>query len=228
MQFIGGLKTICRPAREETSTAIVLKHGYGADSQDLVPLSSYLDPERKFNWYFPQGRLEVKIAPGLVGYGWFPIDQRFLEQVMGKGNHRRDLSDTRPPGFSDAVEFSTNFYENLTQSYDKVIVGGFSQGAMISLGVSLMAPSKNRIVDLIQLSGHIVEREHVLSLMKNRSPLRFFQSHGRYDSVLPLSGGQALYQSLTESGHQGSWNEFSGGHEIPLSILEQLKKFLNL
>jgi len=56
--------------------------------------------------------------------------------------------------------------------------------------------------------------------------LPVFVSHGRMDSDLAFSAGEALRDFMTASGAQVTWAPFDGGHEIPLAAWRGLRKFL--
>ena len=43
---------------ETKNSAVVLLHGYGADAQDLSPLSGMIKSDKKTAWYFPDGHDE--------------------------------------------------------------------------------------------------------------------------------------------------------------------------
>jgi phospholipase/carboxylesterase len=55
-----------------------------------------------------------------------------------------------------------------------------------------------------------------------------FQSHGRYDVVLPFAMGTWLQELFQTSGWTGELLEFPGGHEIPYEVLEALGEFLQV
>ena len=99
---LNGLDALHRPAQDDESPAVLLLHGYGADQTDLAPLADMMDPDGKFHWYFPNGVLEVIIAPGFSGRAWFQIDMAEYESAMREGR-LRDLTKNRPEGFDFAL-----------------------------------------------------------------------------------------------------------------------------
>ena len=66
------LHTAHVPAGEGPFPTVLALHGWGASAHDLLGLAPLLHRGRALV-LCPQGELEVPIAPGHVGYGWFPL-----------------------------------------------------------------------------------------------------------------------------------------------------------
>ncbi|MEC9283348.1 MAG: hypothetical protein VX642_11590 [Bdellovibrionota bacterium] len=201
---------------------VVLFHGFGADMSDLFPLTNYLHSSKTKNFYFPNGVIK---APGMpMGRAWFPIDVEALEKAMMTGSHRN--FDRPIPqeihGLCSKIEESLINELNLDPS--KTIIGGFSQGAMISMNLILNSPYKFKA--LIQMSGTFLERNYWLKKMQQKEKMNIFLSHGFQDALLNPKDAEDLAASLTENGHNVYSKFFQGGHEIPLDVLKELKSFI--
>ncbi|RME17215.1 MAG: esterase [Bdellovibrio sp.] len=207
---------------QSSSHGIVLFHGYGANCHDLVPLHQ-LSHCSKAQWFFPDGPLEVLIGLGLKGKAWFPVDTQAFEQAVAKGQHHL-LSQIRPQGFDEALQLAENFVNHLPVK--KLILGGFSQGAMLATELSFRMSKKPEA--LIILSGALVDEPHLSSLLDQpeNKKIPFFQSHGQQDPLLSFQEARRLYELLTTKGLKGHFVSFSGGHEIPTQVLEELNTFL--
>jgi phospholipase/carboxylesterase len=203
--------------------AVILLHGFGANQNDLVPLVDYLGLGPRYNWYFPNGILEIIIGPGMTGRAWWPIDMRRYETMLQSGSHA-DLSVSRPKGMDAAVERVMRLYDEVSKAHEKVILGGFSQGSMLALEVALRAQKKPK--GLILLSGNLVDRETTEALVKNNKGLKFIQSHGANDVILSHEGAESLFEVLTSGGMIGNFISFRGGHEIPPQVLREVGKFI--
>jgi len=107
---------------------------------------------------------------------------------------------------------------------DQLVLGGFSQGAMLSLDVALAAePAVDKVV---ALSG-VMLTDSLAGLRTPRSAKPpVFVSHGRHDAVLPFEGGERIKTMLEKHGFAVTWRPFEGGHEIPRKIVEDLRTFL--
>ncbi|MFQ5631133.1 MAG: alpha/beta hydrolase [bacterium] len=202
---------------------LMLFHGYGANAFDLMPLSQNLLVGRNINYLFPDGRISVDVGYGMMGKAWFPIDMVAFQEAMMRGEHR-DLSGGLPEGFIEAREVAQEMLDALDVPMDRIILGGFSQGAMLAIDLSLR--SKTPPIALLILSGTLVDSENLRKLALKRAGLPFFQSHGTADPLLPYVAAERLNKLLNEAGLKGELHTFYGGHEIPQDILLKLNAFL--
>lgn len=106
----------------------------------------------------------------------------------------------------------------------RTVLGGFSQGAMLSCDALLQ--STQSYAGLIQLSGTLVARQEWAPLLTKRKGLPLFQSHGTQDPILPYAMAERLRDEFLQAGAAVEWNPFRGGHEIPEPVLRKLGSFL--
>jgi phospholipase/carboxylesterase len=106
----------------------------------------------------------------------------------------------------------------------RIVLGGFSQGAMVSLDLALS--SDRPLAGIILFSGTIM----CLDQWQKRLPLRkqvpILQSHGMVDPVLPFMFAEELKDLLAGAGFDHTWKPFMGGHEIPPSVMAAAGEFL--
>lgn len=186
-----------RPAVGEPRAALVLLHGRGSDDGDLRPLLDVIDPRRELLGLTPRGPLEL--PPG--GFHWYAVER---------------------VGFPDPASFERTLAE-LSAWLDElelpVILGGFSQGAVMSYAAGLGAgrPSPRA---LIALSGFIptVPRWQ----LEDRPGLPVFVTHGSADAVIPVEFGRAAQQRLSAGGFDVTWREAPGGHHVDPRLLPEL------
>ena len=201
--------------------ATVLFHGYGADASDLYSLGQVLRVEQAMDWYFPQGFLEVPIGPMMSGRAWFELRASDFDRYAKGQYEDRGISSQQ----EECIKKVCLWMNHLGSSYDKVFIGGFSQGAILT------SHCFHRLEfvpgGLAFLSGVLLAASAIPILPKNFKGLSYFQSHGKGDQVLPINGAHKLYNKLQELGLKGEWHEFHGGHEIPLEIISRLQNFLN-
>ncbi len=205
-------------------TAVFLIHGYGASMYDLFDLHHVLKTDKKMDWYFPHGPIDLAVSFGMLAAAWFPIDMKELERCMSLGIHRR-FDELYPREFEESLEKCKVFIENLAKDYDNVIIGGFSQGAMLSSHVSLKV--KCDVKKVLLLSSNLIGEQHLKQALKDsNNNFSVFQSHGHNDNVLGLDGAKALAEIFKNNDYKISFNEFKGAHEIPMSILQKCHSFL--
>lgn len=200
-------------------TAIVFFHGYGANMHDLFPLWE-LWHQDEFNWYFPNGIHGVPMGYH-EGRAWFSIDVESLEKAMREGRHR-DMRNSLPPEFEDALKRLEIFLLELSKTHEQLILGGFSQGAMIASHLAMKESFATS--GLVLLSGALVAEE---KFPKAPRGIPFYQSHGSSDPILSLEGARDLEKKLHDLNFNGKLHVFRGGHEIPVSVINEVKNFLS-
>jgi phospholipase/carboxylesterase len=110
--------------------------------------------------------------------------------------------------------------EKLGVASERVILGGFSQGAMLATDVVLR--DNRPFAGLAILSGTLIAKDEWSALMPARRGLPVVQSHGRADPILPFSAAERLHGMLETAGLQAEFVPFNGGHAIPPPALERL------
>jgi phospholipase/carboxylesterase len=211
------------PFPEGQGQHFFLFHGYGADAYDLQSLADVIQPSQPTHWIFPQGVLEVPIGPGWTGRAWWPIDITSL-QLATQSGQPRDLSQEKPTALAPLRKTFFETVQSLHLSWKDVILGGFSQGAMLATDLFLNAPEAPKA--LVILSGALINKEEWKKRAPQRAGSQFFMSHGRHDDVLSVRGANQLETLLIQSGLKGHLDTFEGQHEIPIEIIAKLNQFL--
>lgn len=217
-QNIAGIESLCveNPSAE---TAVVFFHGYGANMQDLFPLWEMWD-NGKFNWYFPNGVLPLPMGH-YEGRAWFSIDMEALDRAIRSGEFR-NMAGTTPPEFDATLMQQEQFLAEVSRKHKKLIIGGFSQGAMCASHLALN--SNIKLDGLVLLSGNLLAEDRFPKAAKS---VPFYQSHGTRDPILPITGAKLLEQKLKALNFQGNLHVFEGGHEIPMKVINEVKNFLD-
>ncbi len=215
------------PLKKESGGAqplnLVLFHGYGANCHDLYPLHREVRLRGEVQWTFPNGPLEIEIAPGFSGRAWFPIDVQEHERAQRLGQ-QVDYSQKSSARMHSARDKALSMLKELNCPLDRLVLGGFSQGAMLAMELTLSLPQPP--LGVVLLSGTLVDQPNWSGKAKHFPGLRFFQSHGKRDPILPHEGAQKLEGVLKASGWEGELVSFNGGHEIPFTVLQSLSDFL--
>ncbi|MFI5360749.1 MAG: alpha/beta hydrolase [Elusimicrobiota bacterium] len=207
------------PSEDPAALTCVVMHGYGADMRDLAPLAPEIPVERPVRWIFPD-------APEVLDWGgraWFPIDVAAFEEAQRSGKPR-DLSGGEPAGMAEARGEVEEFLAELAVPWDRLVLAGFSQGAMMAVDLAARAPKPPAGVAI--LSGTLVDLKTLSSLASEKKGLSFFQSHGSVDPILGFQEALALEKVLKDAGWIGSLRRFEGGHGIPPELLPELGAWL--
>ena len=205
---------------------VVLLHGFGAPGDDLVPLWRVLGVPRGTRFAFPAAPLETGMMPGADSRAWWNIDMVRLQSAMARGD-MRDLSSEEPDGMTEARAAIDALLGELEAKLapSKLLLGGFSQGSMLSLDVALR--TARTPAALVVLSGTLLAEKEWVPRMKRLSGIPIFQSHGMNDPLLPYALAERLKKELETAGAKVSFVPFRGGHEIPPPVMDGLSAFLS-
>ncbi|MBC8141977.1 MAG: dienelactone hydrolase family protein [Armatimonadetes bacterium] len=198
------------PKPGEKPPMLLLLHGVGSNEADLPGLAPYFD-ERFF---------VVSARAPLVhdsGFGWYPVqftpngaipDESFaqtsrvtLETFIAEAVVAYDLDETR------------------------VYLVGFSQGAIMSLYLSLHSPEL--IAGAAAMSGRLI---NVTLAERADDPrlagLPILAVHGLYDNVLTIADGRRIQSELSRLPLDFSYHEYPIGHHTSPESIAQVATFL--
>ncbi|WP_296260376.1 MULTISPECIES: alpha/beta hydrolase [unclassified Pseudomonas] len=200
------------PADSKDKPLIIFLHGYGSNERDLFSIKDELPQD----YTYLSVRAPAEVDGG--GYKWFT----------------QDTDQAEYEGVTSDVDKSTDslrtFIQQATEKYatqpDKVILVGFSQGAMMSYQIGLQYPQLVR--GIAPLSGKI------LAALKARlkpddqlKPLNVFIGHGAADNRVPFSGAteaQTLLENLLIS---PEFHAYAGaGHTITSAEVGDLNAWI--
>ena len=201
------------PGREGLTAPplLLLLHGIGSNEEDLFGLAPYVD-ER---FLVVSARAPVALDYG--GYGWFRIDftPRGMEADMVQAKRSLELL----PGFIDGL------VETYGADARRVYLMGFSQGAMMSLGLLLTRPEK--LAGVVAMSGRlprqVPEREPDREHLKGKPVM---VTHGLYDPVLPVENGRAARDLLGGLPVELTYREYPMQHEVSTESLRDIAAWL--
>lgn len=222
------------PLKEDPSSLVVLCHGFGASGTDL--LGSFEDilyhlPEDcpKSAFLFPEAPIDLSDEGMYGAHAWWRLNMAQL-MLMNATNSFDKMKDVVPEGIEEARNALCSCIEECRTankwSDTPVVLGGFSQGAMLTVETALRGTVKP-IVGLIVFSGALICESLWRAAAKDK-PLEvpLVQSHGRQDQVLAISTGRWLNGLLRDIGCDGSLFEFDGPHTIPGEGPEQVANML--
>jgi phospholipase/carboxylesterase len=199
-----------RPAAGEAEGALVLLHGRGTDENDLFPLLDLLDPERRLLGATARGPLSL--PPG--GAHWYAV---------------REIGYPDPDTFHATYPRLTGWLDDLLAehaiSHDRLVLGGFSQGTVMSYAVGLGA-GRPEPGALIALSGFMPTVEGFELDLADRSGLRVAIGHGQRDPVIGVDWGRDARDRLTAAGAEVLYEEHAGGHHVDPRFMAALPEWI--
>jgi phospholipase/carboxylesterase len=188
------LRVRVRPAEGEPAGALVLLHGRGADEHDLFGLLDLLDPERRLHGVTPGGPLSL--PPG--GRHWYRL---------------AGIPTPDGPTFHASVPLLDALLENLPVPHERVVLGGFSQGAVMSWALTL-GPHRPRPAAVVALSGFL-PRLATWPLDATRlAGVPVAIAHGALDPLIPADYGREARDVLDAAGADVVWLETPVPHTV--------------
>ena len=217
----------------EAALHVVLLHGFGAPGDDLVPLAGELGravpgepPPPSACYVFPEAPLELGGAYG-DARAWWLLDLERLEDELRRGVPR-DRRDEVPDGLPEARTHVLRLLEQLEARFatptTRLVLGGFSQGAMLALDVALHL--ERPPAGLLLMSGTLLNQAEWTPRFASLRDVPVLLSHGRADALLPYGIAEVLRDRLRAAGVDVQWHPFVGGHEIPRAVVAAGGAFL--
>jgi phospholipase/carboxylesterase len=199
------LRALERPAAGEPEGALVLLHGRGADEHDLFPLLDALDPERRLHGYTP--RAPLTLPPG--GAHWYVVPR---------------VGYPDPETFAEGYSALTEWFDALPFATGEIVLGGFSQGAVMSYALGL-GKGRPRTRALIALSGFIPTEENWEPDLEPPFP-PIAIAHGTYDPVIPVEFGRQARDRLEAAGAEVWYRESPIEHSIDPQVVPELRSLV--
>lgn len=215
------------PPDGRTAALAVLCHGYGAPGDDLVPLAGdILGGADGIALLFPAAPLSLAAEGMPGGRAWWLLDRARLQ--TGSPFDAEELAQQEPAGSAEAAgrlcTAVNECAERLRLDPQRVVIGGFSQGAMVAADCAFR--SGLAWGGLCLLSGaplRLAAWRREAEALAGRPVL---QTHGRLDPILPFAGALAVRNTLSTAGLVVDFRPFIGGHTIPPEALSALPGFL--
>jgi phospholipase/carboxylesterase len=204
------LKHVVRPAAGDPEGALVLFHGRGTSEHDLHPLLDALDPQRRLLGATPGGPLVL--PPG--GAHWYVV---------------REIGYPDRETFMSSYELAAAWLDGLADETGipaaRTIVGGFSQGAVMSWALGL-GGGRPRPAGIVALSGFVPTVDGFdLDLSPPLPPVAI--GHGTYDPVISVEFGRQARKILEEAGADVLYRESPMPHTVDPAFIAELQPWVS-
>lgn len=197
------LRHLVRPAAGEPAGALVLLHGRGADEHDLYPLLDLLDPERRLLGVTPRGPLTL--PPG--GAHWYRLG---------------GIPTPEPETFLASAQLLASLVDALPVPGDRVVIGGFSQGCVMSWAVAL-GPARPRPAGILAMSGFRPSVPGFALDDSRAAGLPVAVAHGTLDPVIPARFGSEAAAAMQAAGASLVQLETPVPHTVDPAWLDPLR-----
>ena len=195
---------------QENPPLLILLHGYGSNEQDLFSFAEELPDE------FLVISAQAPHSMGFSGYAWYAIN---FDANNGKFSDLKQAQESidKIASFVDEIKAKYNTKDN------KTFILGFSQGAILSYGLSLQYP--NKVQHVVALSGYINE-ELLPQSISSDITTDYYISHGTVDQVLPIEWARKAPELLQSWNLNNEYSEYPVGHGVAPQNFYSFKAWL--
>ncbi|OOG47652.1 alpha/beta hydrolase [Polaromonas sp. A23] len=196
------LSFLHRPADAASAAPwlLVLMHGVGSNEEDLFGLAPYVPAQ------FHVVSLRAPYVMGPSAYGWF----EFAVNRVGD----RIINEPQEAASRATVAKTVTFAaQQLGIPPERVVVGGFSQGGIMSLSLLLTQPAllKGAMVMHSRLLTQVVP---LVAAPEALTGKQLWVSHGMHDQVIPLVSAHAIRALVETLPIELSYSEYPSAHEL--------------
>ena len=206
LQYV--VKTPTGSAGTAEMPLVVVMHGRGADANDLADIAPMLDGPSGYRFVFPNAPNAWEAAPGMTfGYTWFdglPPDASSLRSAR-----------VRLTEFLDAA------VKHFPAPAGKVVLAGFSQGALMALDVGLR---RDDLAGIVAMSGALDERD--LPDLAHHKDRRVLIVHGTADEMINVNMARRARRVLESHGLDPEYHEFPMGHHLTPQSMAIVGEFI--
>lgn len=227
---IGELDVTVVQGCETPKGAVILCHGFGAERSDLASIvEEMIKSDKSFRdivFLFPDGPENLDAEMGFKARAWWMIDSDLIER-LAELDEFQELKSSSPAEVPRCTELINGLIEHVHWKFDlphsRIIVGGFSQGAMVTTDVALSFDRP--LGGLIVWSGTLICEDKWSELAgKHRFPV--YQSHGTEDPILPFSVAVDLCNLFADASLDNVFTEFEGPHVIDVGAMKGAMKLI--
>ena len=197
-------------SRADAYPTLVLLHGRGDSAAGIAPLA-YEFQRDDLLVLSVQAPLELGgVMAG--GYEWYRLrEPRSLDEA------------TLRASLDALAEFLDTVKGAYPVDLERVVLLGFSQGAVMALGAQALRPDS--VAGVIALSGYFpIEVESEADSLVGRPA---FVAHGVYDDIIPVEAGRRTRDLLDRHGVDLTYREYRMAHQVSAEEMAEARAWLN-
>jgi len=205
---IGKFEGIYQPPvkADEITSLIILLHGWGAVAADMFGLVPILGQVKQgCAFYAPNATYPCSASSH--GREWFDIQQGEKGAIMA---------------MDDLDELINSIFDEFSLPASQIILGGFSQGGMMTLA----AGPAYELAGLISFSGALLTEQRLTEATSSSPPILLI--HGDMDDVVPATALIDAQTHLEQKGYDVEVVLEKGiGHSISETGLDAARRFID-
>lgn len=203
------LQTPSGKSETERMPLVITMHGRGADANDLADIASMIDGPGGYRFLFPNAPKAWEAAPGMTfGYTWFdglPPDPKSIEASR-----------------KIVLQFLDAALKRYPTPAGKVVLGGFSQGALMALDAGLRTTLP--LAGIVAMSGALFEPD--LPDLSAKKDLPILIVHGTADEMINVNMARRARRVLEGLGLDLQYQEFPMGHHLTQESMGVVRDFI--
>ena len=175
------------PNKTKVKKIVLFLHGYGANGNDLISLSSFwkdIAPNTAF--YSPNAPFKCDF--GSDSFQWFELIDRDEKEMAG--------------GLKKSGPILNNYLDEILTQHDlsvqDLVVVGFSQGTIMAL--YHMCKRESACAGVIGYSGMLFDDKNYKSSILSKFPILLY--HGKNDSVIRFESSLSAETKLSQYGFE--------------------------
>ncbi|PIE41837.1 MAG: carboxylesterase [Gammaproteobacteria bacterium] len=210
---------IVEPSSPATASVIWL-HGIGDDGQGFVPIVPHLKLPASLavRFVFPNAPIRpVTCNSGMAMRSWYDILELSEIRKINE-QHLRDASNL----IIDLIKAENE----KGIPCERIVLVGYSQGGAVAYHTALHYPEK--LAGLIALSTYMGITKDIANTVSasNRSiPVKV--AYGKQDEVIAERAARLAYDTLKDLNYNISWKSYQMGHEICVSEIRDIGKWIS-
>lgn len=204
---------------ESDQMILILLHGWGADGRDLIDLAAPIQAELpNLGLFTPHAPYPCSANP--MGRQWFELTERFFEKPASVLAEIEDVSQL----IDEMIEAVMT---ELSIGRDQIMLGGFSQGGMMTLYLASQnaADKDMKLAGYASIAGALIAPDRLVPAGETAAPI--WLAHGQMDQVVPFAAMEKAQTELAEQRYDVSvCVRPMMAHSIDMPTVESLIAFI--
>lgn len=200
--------------RRRAERLLFFVHNYGGNEFQMATLAALLDPDGRFAITCPRGGLDTPDMAG--GATFYRVD---------RATHVYDEA-----SFADALASLDEAVERACAEggFDRggAVIGGFSQGGGLALGLAYARSARPRPAAVIAFSPPVHPPERVAWDLGAARGVPAFVAHGADDATFPAAASRRFAADLVAAGGEATWRGYASRHQVTLQALADARDWL--
>jgi phospholipase/carboxylesterase len=189
---------------------VILLHGFGSNMHDIAAIAPHINNDN-YIYACPNAPVPIDLGLGRKGFAW---------ASLGTPPSKNEYLNSQ----DILLSFIRELTDSLSTPKNHVVLGGFSQGAMMTYRLGI--PRPQQFAGLVALGGLLDDEAIPANQACIEKDQPIFIAHGTLDTVIPIESARDAKLRLENVGFCPTYKEYPIAHEINHDILTDLSSWL--